>query len=241
LAGRRCACPCPAAGRGLDHDGVADLVGDPHRFPRVGDLAEVAGHGRDLGLGGRLLALDLVAHGGDGARVGSDEDDARFLERDGEGLALGQEAVARVHGLRAGLTAGIDDLVDQQIRLRGRRRADGDGLLGHLHVQAVPVGVGVDGDGLDAELARALDDAAGDLAAVGDQDLLEHMAVTSRARKECLRPCRIAMIGQKQPVGRESSTPRIACRSTGLLPARGAVQPCGRKTCAVGRSDCASG
>ena len=163
-----------AAGRGLDHDGIADLGGDLDGVLGVRDLAEVAGHGRHLGLGGGLLALDLVAHGGNGARVGADEDDAGLLQRDRERLALGQEAVAGMHGLRAGRAAGLDDLVDQQIRLRGRRRADGDGLVGHLHVQAVPVGVGVDRDRLDAELARRLDDAAGDLAAVGDQDFLEH-------------------------------------------------------------------
>ena len=91
-----------AAGRGLDHDGIADLGGDLHGMLGVGDLAEVARHGRDLGLGRRLLALDLVAHGGDGARVGADEDDAGLLQRDRERLALRQEAVAGMHGLGAG-------------------------------------------------------------------------------------------------------------------------------------------
>ena len=55
-----------AAGGGLDHDRIADLVGDLHGVLGVVDLADVAGHGRDLGGCGRLLALDLVAHGGDG-------------------------------------------------------------------------------------------------------------------------------------------------------------------------------
>ena len=163
-----------AAGRGLDHDGIADLGGDLHGLLGVADLAQVPRHGRDLGLGGRLLALDLVAHGGDGARVGADEDDAGLGQRHGKCLALGQEAVAGVHGLGAGGAAGLDDLVDDEIGLGGRRRADGDGLVRHLDVQAVAIGLGVDRDGLDAELARALDDAAGDLAAIGDQDLLEH-------------------------------------------------------------------
>ena len=131
-------------------------------------------HGRDLGLGGRLLALDLVAHGGDGAWVGADEDDAGLRQRHGKCLALGQEAVAGVHGLGAGLAAGVDDLVDDEVGLGGRRGTDGDSLVRHLHMQAVPIGFGIDRNGLDAELPRALDDAAGDLAAVGDQDLLEH-------------------------------------------------------------------
>jgi hypothetical protein len=41
-------------------------------------------------------------------------------------------------------------------------------------VQLVLVGLGIDGDRLDAELAARVDDAEGDLAAVGDQDLLKH-------------------------------------------------------------------
>ena len=84
-------------------------------------------------------------------------------------------------GLGAGLLAGLDDLVDQQVGLRGRRRADGDRLVGHLDVQGVAVGLGIDRHRLDAHPAAGLDDAAGDLAAVGDQDLLEHRPVGPRA------------------------------------------------------------
>ena len=50
------------------------------------------------------------------------------------------------------------------------------GVVGHAHVQRRAVGFGVDGDGLDAELAAGADHAHGDLAAVGDQDFLEHRA-----------------------------------------------------------------
>ncbi len=79
-----------------------------------------------------------------------------------------------MHRLGAGLAAGLDDLLDDEIGLRRRRRADGDRLVRHLDVQRVAVGLGVDRHRAHAELARRLDDAAGDLAAVGDQDLLEH-------------------------------------------------------------------
>ena len=65
-----------AAGRRLDHHRIADLVGDLHGLDLVGDHAEMAGHGRDFGGGGRLLGLDLVAHGGDGFGVRPDEHDA---------------------------------------------------------------------------------------------------------------------------------------------------------------------
>ena len=163
-----------AARRGLDHHRIADFVGDLGGALGALDHAEETGNGRDLGGVGELLRFDLVAHRLDGARVGADEDDPFSGERVSEGGALGEEAVAGMHRFRAGLLAGGDDLVDQKIGLRGRRRADGDRLVGHFDVQRVLVGFRIDGDRFHAHLARGLDDAAGDLAAVGDQNLVEH-------------------------------------------------------------------
>jgi hypothetical protein len=41
-------------------------------------------------------------------------------------------------------------------------------------MERLRIGVGVDGDGGDAHPAGGADDAGGDFAPVGDQDLLEH-------------------------------------------------------------------
>ena len=164
-----------AAGGGLDHHGIADLVGDLHRVLFVLDDAEMPRHGRDLGLGGGLLGFDLVAHRGDGARIGADEDDARLGKLARKRLALGQEAIAGMHGLCAGLAAGLDDLVDQQIALGRGRRADQHGVIGHFDVERIAVGLGIHGDRLDPHPARSLDDPAGDLAAICDQNSLEHV------------------------------------------------------------------
>ena len=166
-----------AAGGRLDHHGIADLVGDLHRVLVVLDDAEVARHGGDLGLGGGLLGFDLVAHRGDRARIRPDEDDAGLVQRARKSLALGQEAVAGMHRLGAGLAAGLDDLVDQQVAFGRRRRADQDGLVGHLDVQRVAVGLGIDGDRLDPHQAGSLDHPAGDLAAICDQNFLEHVVI----------------------------------------------------------------
>ena len=83
-------------------------------------------------------------------------------------------------GLRA--ARGVQDRLDRQVGLRGRRRADAERLVGHLHVQRVAVGVGVDGDAGDAQLAAGADDAHRDLAAVGDQDLVVSAGLSSLAR-----------------------------------------------------------
>ena len=164
-----------AAGRGLDHHGVSDRVGDLHRVPFVRDDAKVARHSRDIGLRGSLLGFDLVAHGGDSARVRSDEDDTGFAQHARECFALGQEAVARMHGLRAGLSAGLDDLLHHEIAFGCGRRPDQNRLIGHFDVECVAVGLGIDGHGLYSHAAGSLDDPAGDLAAICDQNSFEHV------------------------------------------------------------------
>jgi hypothetical protein len=43
-------------------------------------------------------------------------------------------------------------------------------------VQGVAIGIGVDRDRPDAEPLQRAEDAAGDLAAIGDQDRVEHVS-----------------------------------------------------------------
>ena len=68
-----------ATGRGLDHHGVADFSGELDCVFCVRDLAEISGDGGHLRAGSRLLALDFVAHGCDGAWVWANEYDAGFF------------------------------------------------------------------------------------------------------------------------------------------------------------------
>ena len=74
----------------------------------------------------------------------------------------------------AGDLGGADDRRHAQVAVEAARRTDADVLVGKPHVQRVLVGLRIDGDGLDAELAAGADDAQRDLAAVGDQNLVEH-------------------------------------------------------------------
>ncbi len=163
-----------AAGGRLDHDRIADALGDLDRRLRIGNDAQMAGHGRDAGRRGQLLRFDLVAHGGDGADIGADEGDAGGFERLGEGLALGEEAVAGMDRLRPGRFAGVDDAVDAKIAFGSGRAADRHRLVGLLDMEGAGIGLGIDRDRLDAHVLSGADDPAGDLASVGDQDLLEH-------------------------------------------------------------------
>ena len=102
------------------------------------------------------------------------EDHAGGGARLGEALVLRQEAVAGVDRLRARALGGVQDGVGEQIALAHRRGTDAVGLVGHGDVHRLGVGIGIDGDRLQAHAARRADDAAGDLATVGDEDLGKH-------------------------------------------------------------------
>ena len=66
-----------------------------------------------------------------------------------------------------------------EVGLARRRRADADVVVGEAHVQRLAIGLRVHGDRLDAELAARADDAQRDLAAIRDQDFLEHVGFTT--------------------------------------------------------------
>ena len=178
-----------AAGTGLDHDGVADAACNLNRLLGRIDGVVVAGDGADLGLAGQLLRSDLVAHGGNGIVLRADEDDAFFLAALGEGFVFGQEAVTRMYRLCASLLAGRDDLVSHQIGLARRRWSQQHRLVGEFHMARVLVGLGIHGHRGDAHLACGLDHTASDLAAVGNQNLLEHARISPVITAECSRAC----------------------------------------------------
>ena len=73
-------------------------------------------------------------------------------------------------GLGARRLSRRDEVIDREVGLRGRSGADADGGVGEAHMQRIRVGVAEDGDGAEAFGARRANDAAGDLAAVGDED-----------------------------------------------------------------------
>ena len=81
-----------------------------------------------------------------------------------------------MHGGGARRPRGLDDARDVEIALAYGGRPDEHRLVGAAHVGRVAVGLRVDGDGADAEATAGAEDAAGDLAAVGDQDFGEHGA-----------------------------------------------------------------
>jgi len=164
-----------AAARGcLHHDGVADLPGPLHRLVLALEVLPHAGHQGHAHLEHGHAARGLVAHDPDGPRVGADEGDARGGACLGEFRVLREEAVAGVDGVGPRGLGHLQDSVPPQVRLPAGGGADAVGLVRRPHVERGAVGLGIDGDGGDAQLLAGADDADGDLPPVGDQDLLEH-------------------------------------------------------------------
>ena len=163
-----------AACAGLHHHRIADLARDPHRVLSIGNLADKAGDDIDARLHGQLLGLDLVAHGGDGAHRRADKGDVLLRQRLGKTGPFGQEAIAGMYRLRAGLLARGDDLVGDKVALAGRRGADMHGLVSQLHKGAARIGIRIDRHRGNTHAARSADDPAGNFAAIGDEDFCEH-------------------------------------------------------------------
>ena len=168
--------PAPAAAAGgLHHEREADALGLGVCGREVGCVDVVgAGDDRHAGIGHQPPRRDLVAHRLHRGRGRANERDAVGVARLGEGGVLGQEAVAGVHRVGARVLRGLDDAVDDEVGLGRRAGTDADGGVGLADVERVAVGLGEDGDGLDAEFAARALHAQRDLATVRQQHALGH-------------------------------------------------------------------
>ena len=157
----------------LDRHGEAVLLGELDDLVGAGDRVLRAGHERGAGLRRDVARLDLVAEGVDRLGAGADPDEARVDHGLGEGRVLGEEAVAGVDGVGAGLAGDVEQLLLDEVALAGGRAPEGVRLVGDLDVQGIPVRVGVDRDRGDPAVRARPRDADGDLTTVCDQDLAD--------------------------------------------------------------------
>ena len=135
-----------------------------------GVVGDAAGHGNLLG--GQLVAHQVQDLGGR-----ADELDARGLAGPGEVGVLAEEAVAGVDGVGTVLLRQLDDAGNIQVGAQGALVfSDQIGLIRGGAEEAVYILVGVDGNGLEAQVVTGPEDSHGDLAPVGHQDLFECLA-----------------------------------------------------------------
>jgi hypothetical protein len=91
-----------------------------------------------------------------------------------------------MHGVGTGRARRLDDPVAEEVALRGRGAADRQRAVRERHVQGCRIGFRMHGDRLEAEAAAGAQDAAGDLAAVGDQDAFHRRAGMSLVLKSTM-------------------------------------------------------
>ena len=161
----------PAAARGLDHHGKADLPGNG----KAGlDAVYGPGTSRHRGysrLQCQLPGPGLVAHLADGVGGRADETQPRTFNRVCKPRILRQKPVSRVHRICAGCPGGLQDRFPFQVRPGGLRRAYVHGFIGHVHGRHLRVCVAVDLRCPDPHFPRGTDNPDRDLAAISDQKL----------------------------------------------------------------------
>ncbi len=186
---------------------------------RVG-VHGVRRHHRDAGRHRDLAGVVLAAHPLHHLRGRAHQHDTLGrLDRSGELSPLGQEAVAGVDRIRPGRHRRRDHLLDVEVAV------DLHGLVGRPHVRRFVVDGGEHRDGADAEPTAGRDDAQRDLAAVRDEDRVDHVpSPLARSRRASCAP-RVLTSGR--------------CRRTARAPARVTSRPGpspARAGCRPGRS-----
>ena len=163
-----------AAGRRLDDQRIADLLADGDDLVRRADGVGRARDDRDACRLHRLARPRLRAHQLDRRRRRADPDEAGLLDGARERGVLGEEAVAGMDRLGARAGRRLEQLLDDQVGLRGGVAAEGERLVGVERMRREPVDVGIDGDRRDVHVAQRPEDAESDLSAVGYEDFGEH-------------------------------------------------------------------
>ena len=167
-----------AARRGLDEHRIAHAVCERLSLGRRLDTAVGTGNGGNAARFHRLARGALVAHALDALGSRADEHEIVIGAGAGEVGVLGEEAVAGMHGFRAGGFRRGDDVGHDEVALVRLSGADAHGLVGVLHGIGVGVLGRVDRDRLHAQLLAGAHDAQRHLAAVRDENLVKHYAVS---------------------------------------------------------------
>ena len=162
-----------AASRALEHHWKTHALRLALRMREVGQQAR-ARQQRHAALLGQIARGVLEAKGAHLLGRRANEGDARRLTRFGKRRVLRQKTVAGVDGLRAAVLGDLQDAVGAQVTLGRRRGAEQVGLVGLAHVAGLRIGFGIHGHALHTQRFERADDAAGNGAAVGNQDFGEH-------------------------------------------------------------------
>ena len=149
-------------------------AGDALGFHLVIDGAVGTGNGGHVQAAGQTFGVDLVAQLADDLPRGADEDHLAVAPGHATGKAevLGEETVTGMHGRAAGLVGHGHQFVGVMIGRNTEQAAFAAVLAGVAHMARSGVFGGKDGGKGHTQLAAGPHDAYGDLAAVGDENLV---------------------------------------------------------------------
>ena len=173
-----------AASACLDHNRIADFIGNFDRFFGGCDHPDMAGNGANTGSLGQFFGFDLVAHCRNRIGWRSDKGNIGRLKRGRKTGLFRQKSIAWMHRLCAGFVAGCDNLVGLKIAVLCGHAAKGDGFIGKLHMFGCPISIGIDSNSGNAHFACRMDDPAGDFATIGNQDFFKHGELSKRIARQ---------------------------------------------------------
>ena len=87
-----------------------------------------------------------------------------------------------MNGIHIGDFSRADHRRNIEITLTQLRRTNADGFVRETHREGVAIGLAINGNRSNAQFFAGADDAQGNLAAIGYQDLLEHAKRTDGTR-----------------------------------------------------------
>ena len=79
-----------------------------------------------------------------------------------------------------------------EITIRARRRSNADRFIGELHVQRINIGFRINCQGANAQFLAGANNPQGDLAAVGDENFLEHVVDARFGANPAVAPYRVS-------------------------------------------------
>ena len=172
-----------AAGHRFDQQRITDFVSLLLEEFRLLAFAVIAGHHRHAGFFHQRLGAIFQTHGADRGRWRTDEDNSRVVAGLSKVRVFRKEPVAGMHTVGTCRFGDRDQFIDAQVALGRRCRPNLMRLVAKPRVQRAGVGLRIDRDGAQAKSFGGAGNAAGDFAAVGDENGREH----GRARLRCRR------------------------------------------------------
>ena len=164
-----------SAGGGLQQHGKPELLCHSQCLVGIAQRRRRARHDRNACRDDECARRRLGTQRRDRLSGWSHPDQARIAHGARKPLALRKKSVARMNRIRAGGASSVQDTLADEVTLRRRRGTDVHRFVSLAHVRRRDVGVAVDGDAGDAELAAGTNDSQGDLATIGDEELGNHV------------------------------------------------------------------